>query len=107
MKEHPLALFHPHRFPVPQRATIDGEVAITHFVAVRHAFRERRFHCGLACRFQFFDSRGGSQNIHCHVAALTERRFELLEYEKHLPVVAPRLMPGLYVNGPDLATVLS
>src|SRR5882724_196037 len=107
VKEHPLALFYAHPLAVAQHATIDGEIAIAHFIAVRHPLRERGFHRGLTSRFKFFGARGGSQKILGHVAALTERRFELLEYEKHLPVVAPRLMPGLYVNRPELATVLS
>ncbi len=40
VKQHALALFNPHRLAVPQHTAIDGEIAVAHFVAVRHAFRE-------------------------------------------------------------------
>ena len=92
---------------MPQHATIDGEIPIAHFIAVRHPLRKRGFHRGLARRFQFFDSRGGGQKILRHVTALTERRLELFEDEKHFPVVAPWLVLGFDINRPDLAAVLS
>src|ERR1700674_762958 len=74
---------------------------------MRHPLRERSFHRGLASGFECFHSLGGRQKILSHVTALAERRFELLEYQKDFPVVAPGLMPGFYVNQPDLAAVLS
>ena len=49
----------------------------------------------------------GARKSMCHVTALTERRFEFLEYEKDFPVVAARLVFGFDINRPDLATVLS
>src|SRR6266478_26121 len=107
VKEHTLALSHAHRFAVAQHATVDGEIAIAHFIAVQHPLRERGFHRGLTSRFKYFDARSGSQKIHRHVAALAERWFELFEDEKHLPVVASRLVSRFYVNRSNLATVLS
>jgi aryl-alcohol dehydrogenase-like predicted oxidoreductase len=38
--------------------------------------------------------RRGSEEIHGHVATLTERWFEFFEYEKDLPVVTSRLALG-------------
>src|SRR5581483_1656779 len=88
-------------------ATVDGEVAIAHFIAVRHPLRERGFHRGLSRRFQFLYSRGGTQKILRHVPTPTERRLELFEYEKHFPVVAPGLVLGFDIYRSDLAAVLS
>src|SRR3984893_16432449 len=92
---------------MPQHATIDGEIPIAHFVAVRHPLPERCLHRGLAGHLQRLHSGSRSQKILNHVTALTERRFEFFEDEKDFPVVASRLMLGLYVNWPDLAAVLS
>src|ERR1700730_18426732 len=106
MKEHAFTLFHPHRLAVAQHATIDGEITIAHFVAVWHPLRKRGFHRGLASRFQFFESRSRGEKVLRHVTTLTEGRLELFEYEKHLPVVAARLVLGLYINWPNLTAVL-
>src|SRR6202041_2033575 len=92
---------------MPQHTSVDGEIPIAHFITVRHPLRERGFHRGLARRFQFFYSRGGTQKILRHVTTLTERRLELFENEKHFPVVAPWLVLGIDIDGSDLAAVLS
>src|ERR1700683_363528 len=107
VKEHPLTLFDPHRFPMPQHPAIDREIAIAHFITVRHAFREGCFHPRFAARFQFFDPHDRNKKILSHVPALTERWFKFFENEKDLAVIVSRLARRLDVNSTDLPAVLS
>src|SRR6185369_7546916 len=103
VKQHPLARLYAHRLPVAQHAPIDSEIAIAHFIAVRRALCEGGFHRGLAGHFKSFHSRGGSQKILGHVAALTEGRLEFLEDEENFSVIGSRRVLRLYVNWPNLA----
>src|SRR6266852_3623840 len=107
MKQHPLSQLHADWFSVTEYATVDCEIAITDLVSVRHPLRERRFHGRFPRILQGLNLACRREKGHCHVATLTERRFEFFEYEKDFPVVAPRVMLGLYVNRSDLTAVLS
>src|SRR6266849_8275510 len=107
MKQHPLTQLHADWFSVTEHTTVDREIPITDLVAVRHSLRKRRFHGRFPRILQGLNLACRREKGHCHVATLTERRFEFFEYEKDFPVVAPRLMLGLYVNRSDLTAVLS
>src|ERR1700687_389730 len=107
MEQHAFALSYPNRLAVAQHVAVDGEDLVTDLVAVRHAPRERGLHGALARRLQPQIDVGWAQEILGHVAALAERRLELLERKKHLAVEASGLMPRLDVNGADLAAVLA
>src|SRR5712692_1319672 len=107
MKQHPLSQLPADWFSVTEHATVDCEIAITDLVSVRHPLRERRFHGRFPRILQGLNLACGREKVHRHVATLTERRFEFFEYEKDFPLVAPRLMLGLYVNRSDLTAVLS
>src|SRR5207302_6182189 len=86
---------HSYRLAVPEHPPVDREVLITHLVAMRHTFGQRRLHGGLARLFQLFHFRRRRQKILRHVAALAEGAFKLLQHQENFAVVPPRLLLGL------------
>src|SRR5579862_6984064 len=107
VKEHPFAWLYANGFAVTEHATIDGEIAIADFVAVRHAVGEGGFHGGFAGLVQLLVGSSGSEKILWHVAALAERRFKFLEGQENLAVVTAGIVGWFDVRGTNLAAVLS
>src|SRR5215472_3692882 len=107
MEEYALAQFHLNRFAVAKHVTVDGEGRVTDFIAVRHAFGERRLHGCLALLFQSFHFGSRSQHVLPHVTTAAVTRLEFLQNQEDLTVVISRLMLRLNVNMSNLAGVLA
>src|ERR1700740_2822773 len=106
MKQHALALFHTDWVTMPQHAAVNRERAVANFESVRHSFRKRSFHRGLACFFQRLHAGRGGKKIHIHVSAAAERRLKFLQHQKDFAVEISWRGFWLNVNRPYLSAVL-
>ena len=107
VEEDALAGFDANGFAVAEHAAIDGEGPIADFEAVRHAFGQRRFHCGFAGLPKGFVRLARRKKILCHVAAAGEGGLEFLQSEEHFAVVTAGFVAWLDIDRSDLAGILA
>src|SRR5262249_40270619 len=92
---------------MPQHASVNREHVVAYFKTVLHAPGKRSLQGPLARFFQFSAFCLGGQEILWHVAALTQRWFELLQRQKHFAIITPRVLFRFNVDRSDLPAVLA
>src|SRR6516162_5419970 len=85
-----------------QHASVNRERVVAHLKTVLHALGERGLRGPFTRFFQFFVFSCRRKEILRHVAALAQRRFELLQRQKQFAVVTPWVLLRFNVGRPDL-----
>ncbi len=101
MEQNTLTLLDADRIAVPQHLAVNAEEIVADFVTLGAV----ELFIGLFADVLQLPDRSAGKKIHLHVAALAERRQELLERQEDLAIVGTRIVRRLDIDRAGLPSV--